>query len=133
VIWRIFTAPQFLTFLQAACISSAIWAIGGILESRDRAKFDSKLRDILMGRSQDDPLPAALNNKFDALPPGNQENLIPTDHKTHKCHKSGVTSCIFLFFQGLYVHTRVNMILHVFTLSFLSLIAIIHVNTHFFY
>ena len=35
----------------------------------DRSKFDSKLRDILMGRSPDDPMPPALNNKFDALPP----------------------------------------------------------------
>ena len=50
-------------------MSSAIWAIGGILGANDRAKFDSKLRDILMGRSVEDPMPPALNNKFDALPP----------------------------------------------------------------
>ena len=50
-------------------MSSAIWAIGGILCSNDRSKFDSKLRDILMGRSTDDPMPPPLNNKFDALPP----------------------------------------------------------------
>jgi len=31
----------------------------------------------------------------------------PTKNKTHKCHNSGVTTCIFLFFQCLHVHTRV--------------------------
>lgn len=57
------------SWIQAACVTSATWTIGGILADKDRSKFDSKLRDILMGRSTDDPLPAILNNKFDALPP----------------------------------------------------------------
>ena len=50
-------------------MQSATWTIGGILVGKDRQLFDSKLRDILMGRSADDPLPSVLNNKFDALPP----------------------------------------------------------------
>jgi dynein heavy chain len=57
------------SWIQAACVASATWAVGGILTGKDRQLFDSRLRDILMGRSPEDPLPAALNNKFDALPP----------------------------------------------------------------
>ncbi len=57
------------SWIQAACVTSATWAVGGILTGKDRQLFDSKLRDILMGRSPDDPLPGPLNNKFDALPP----------------------------------------------------------------
>ena len=57
------------SWIQAACVSSAIWAIGGILNASDKLKFDSKLRDILMGKSASNPLPPILNNKFDALPP----------------------------------------------------------------
>ena len=57
------------SWIQAACVQSATWTIGGILIGPDRQLFDSKLRDILMGRSSDDPLPGVLNNKFDALPP----------------------------------------------------------------
>lgn len=57
------------SWIQAACVSSATWAIGGVLALQDRQKFDSKIRDILMGRSPSDPLPAILNNKFDAVPP----------------------------------------------------------------
>ena len=56
-------------WIQAACVTSATWTIGGILKGKDRQLFDSKLRDILLGRSTDDPLPPALNNKFDAMPP----------------------------------------------------------------
>ena len=56
-------------WIQAACITSATWTIGGILKGKDRQLFDSKLRDILLGRSSEDPLPPALNNKFDAIPP----------------------------------------------------------------
>jgi dynein heavy chain len=57
------------SWIQAACVTSATWTIGGILAGKDRNLFDSKLRDILLGRSNEDPLPAILNNKFDALPP----------------------------------------------------------------
>ena len=57
------------SWIQAACVTSLTWTIGGILTGKDRQLFDSKLRDILMGRSPDDPLPPPLNNKFDSLPP----------------------------------------------------------------
>ena len=57
------------SWIQAACVTSATWTIGGILAGKDRNFFDSKMRDILMGRSTEDPLPSILNNKFDALPP----------------------------------------------------------------
>ena len=57
------------SWIQAACVQSATWTIGGTLSGKDRQLFDSKLRDILMGRSSEDPLPPVLNNKFDALPP----------------------------------------------------------------
>jgi len=39
-----------------------------------------------------------------------------TKNKTHECHISGVTTCIFLFFQCLHVHKRINEVLY---LSFL--------------
>ena len=64
-----FVHPVLRSWIQAACVTSATWTIGGILAGKDRSLFDSKLRDILMGRSNEDPLPPILNNKFDALPP----------------------------------------------------------------
>ncbi len=44
-------------------------ADGGSGSSRGRAAFDAAVRDALMGKSTTAPLPPALNNKFDAVPP----------------------------------------------------------------
>lgn len=57
------------TWLQAAFLFSVVWSFGGILASEDRQPFDALVRDALMGKSAQNPLPAVLNNKFDAVPP----------------------------------------------------------------
>ena len=57
------------SWIQAAFVFSVAWSFGGILEQEERIRFDSWFRDILMGKSLKHSLPAALNNKFDSMPP----------------------------------------------------------------
>ncbi|CAB4066115.1 DNAH [Lepeophtheirus salmonis] len=56
-------------WIQAAIVVSIVWTMGSTLTIPDRSKFDVYLRDILSGKKQEYPLPASLNNKFDAIPP----------------------------------------------------------------
>ncbi len=57
------------SWLQAAFLFSVVWSFGGALAPDGRAAFDAAVRDALMGKSARNPLPAVLNNKFDAVPP----------------------------------------------------------------
>lgn len=48
-------------FTQAAFAFSLVWSVGGSCDGDSRERFDKFLREIIMGKSDKHPIPAAVS------------------------------------------------------------------------